>query len=158
MSLIASLVLLTLALLPLPALAWNMPTHMLSAAIAYQLLRQESAPTIEKVRTVLEKHPWYTNQWQARLQEVSVADRNMVLFTQAVRWADDVRRRDKQYHRAPWHYINLPFKPEGQPASVQVREPGRVNILTAMAENELVMTKEAMRNEGQSRLLGSFDL
>jgi hypothetical protein len=34
--LIASLVLLALAVLPLPALAWNIPGHMLSGAIAYQ--------------------------------------------------------------------------------------------------------------------------
>jgi S1/P1 Nuclease len=30
----------------------------------------------------------------------------------------------------------LAFKPEGQPESVQIRDPERVNILTAMAENE----------------------
>ena len=55
---------------------------------------------------------------------------------QAARWADDIRTNDKQQHRALWHYINWPFKPEGQPASVQTRDPDRVNILTAMAENE----------------------
>ena len=35
---------------------------MLSAAIAYQVLRQENPPTIEKVKTLLEKHPWHANQ------------------------------------------------------------------------------------------------
>ena len=69
----------------------------------------------------------------------SVADHSLVLFMQAARWADDVRMTDKQYHRALWHYINWPFKPEGQPASVQTKEPEPVNILTAMAENEGVM-------------------
>ena len=91
MSLVASLVLLTLAVLPLPASAWNIPGHMLSAAIAYQVLLQENPPTIEKVKAVLEKHPWHANQWQARLQDVPVADRDMVLFMQAARWADDIR-------------------------------------------------------------------
>jgi hypothetical protein len=57
-SLVVSLVVLTLAVLPLPASAWNIPGHMLSAAIAYQVLQQENPPTIEKVRVVLEKHPW----------------------------------------------------------------------------------------------------
>ena len=61
---------------------------------------------------------------------------------QAARWPDDVRRTDKQYHRALWHYINLPFKPEGQPDSVQIREPEPVNILTAMAENESMVKNE----------------
>jgi hypothetical protein len=40
---------------------------MLSAIIAYQVLRQENPQSIEKVKAVLEKHPWYTNQWQASI-------------------------------------------------------------------------------------------
>ena len=129
-------------MLPLPASAWNIPGHMLSAAITYQVLRQENPPTIEKVKAVLEKHPWYANQWQARLQDVPVAERDQVLFMQAARWADDIRTQDKAQNRPPWHYINLPFKPEGQPANVQVRNPEPVNILTALAENESVVNSE----------------
>jgi hypothetical protein len=41
-----------------------------------------------------------------------------------------------------WHYINWPFKPDGQPASVQIREPEPVNILTAMAYNESVVKNQ----------------
>jgi hypothetical protein len=66
----------------------------------------------------------------------------MVLFMQAARWADDIRANDKQQHRAPSHYINWPFKPDGQPASVQTREPESVNILTAMAENQRIVANE----------------
>ena len=140
--LLAFVVVITVTALPIPASAWNIPGHMLSGIIAYQVLQQENPQTIEKVKAVLEKHPWYANQWQARLQDVPVADRDLVLFMQAARWADDIRIRDKQHHRGPWHYINLPFKPEGQPASVQIREPEPVNILTAMAENESVVKNE----------------
>jgi hypothetical protein len=57
---------------------------------------------------------------------------------QAPRWADDIRMRDMQHHRGPWHYINWRFKPEG-PASVQTSGPEPVNILTAFAENESVV-------------------
>jgi hypothetical protein len=78
---------------------------------------------------------------QARLQDVLVADHDLVLFMQA-RWADDIRTNDKQQHRALWHYINWLFKPEGQPVSVQIRDPERVNILTAMAENESVVKNQ----------------
>ena len=63
---------------------------MLSAAIAYQVLRQENPPTIEKVKAALEKHPRCAKQWQARLQDVPAADHGLVLFMQAARWADDV--------------------------------------------------------------------
>ena len=91
---------------------------------------------------MLEKHPRYTNQWQARLQDVPTADHGLALFMQAARWADDIRTNDKQQHRALWHYINLPFKPDGQPPSVQTREPEAVNILTAMAENQRIVANE----------------
>src|SRR5262245_33001216 len=134
--------LVTMSLAEPPALAWNIPGHMLSGAIAYQVLQQESPQTIDKVKAVLEKHPWYANQWQARLQDVPVADHSLVLFMQATRWADDIRTNDKQQHRALWHYINWPFKPDGQPASIQTKEPEPANILTAMAENERIVRNE----------------
>jgi hypothetical protein len=95
-SLVASLVLLTLAVLPLPASAWNIPGHMLSGIIAYQVLRQENPETIEKVKALLEKHPWYAHQWQARLQDVPVADRDLMLFMQTARWAHDIRIQDNR--------------------------------------------------------------
>jgi S1/P1 Nuclease len=154
-SLIASFVLLALAVLPLPALAWNIPGHMLSAAITYQVLQQENQPTIEKVRAVLEKHPWHASQWQARLQDVPVADHGLVLFMQAARWPDDIRTQDKTQNRPAWHYINLPFNPEGQPASVQIRDPEPVNILTALAENERVVRNENDPKQRPLRLRGS---
>jgi len=109
---------------------------MLSGAITYQVLQHQKPQTIEKIKAVLEKHPWYTNQWQARLQDVPIADHGLVPFMQATMWADDIRTNDKQQHRALWHYINWPFKPDGQPPSIQTREPEAVNILTAMAENQ----------------------
>jgi hypothetical protein len=65
-----------------------------------------------------------------------------MLFMQAARWADDIHTRDKQYHRGPWHYVNWPFRPEGQPPTVQIREPESVNILTALAENENVVKND----------------
>jgi parallel beta-helix repeat protein len=52
--LIALLFLLTLAVLPLPVSAWNIPGHMLSGIIAYQVLGQENPPTIERVKSVQE--------------------------------------------------------------------------------------------------------
>ena len=51
----------TISLAASPASAWNIPGHMLSATITYQVLLQERPQTIEKVKAVLEKHPWYAN-------------------------------------------------------------------------------------------------
>jgi hypothetical protein len=128
---------------------------MLTGIIAYQILQQEKPQTIEKVKAVLQKHPSYTNQWQARLQDVSAGDRDMVLFMQAARWGDDIRSNDKQQHRALWHYINWPFKPDGQPPTVQTREPDAVNILTAMAENQRIWQARTMLIERPLHLRGS---
>ena len=44
--------------LAVPVKAWNVPGHMLGAT-AYQVLRQECPQSIEKVKAVLEKYPWY---------------------------------------------------------------------------------------------------
>jgi hypothetical protein len=44
-------------ILPLHASAWNIPGHMLSGAMAYQVLRQDSPTTIPAVRSLLEKIP-----------------------------------------------------------------------------------------------------
>jgi S1/P1 Nuclease len=149
---------LILSLLAGHAYAWNIPGHMLSGAIAYQLLHHESPQTIEKTKAVLEKHPWYSNQWQARLQDAPFADHSLILFMQAARWPDDVRSQDKQYHRGFWHYINWAFKPEGQPASVQIRGAEPVNILTALAENEHIVRKEKDSERGAIALSWLFHL
>ena len=60
------------------------------------------------------------------------------------------RTNDKQQHRALWHYINWPFKPEGQPATVQTREPEPVNILTVMADNQRIVKNE---NEAERKAI-----
>jgi hypothetical protein len=98
-SLVAFLVLLALAVLPLSASAWNIPGHMLSGIIAYQILQQENPQTIAKVKVMLEKHPWYANQWRTRLPDVPTAERDQVLFMQAARWADDIRIQDKTQNK-----------------------------------------------------------
>jgi hypothetical protein len=103
---------------------------MLSATIAYEILQQESPPTVGKVKAVLAQHPWQFSRWQNSLAPFAGAGRDMMLFMLASRWADDIRANDKAHHRGPWHYVNLPFKPSGQPAHVQVKPPGIPNILT----------------------------
>jgi hypothetical protein len=70
---LACLTAIAVSVLPRPASAWNIPGHMLSDAIAYQVLQQENPQTVEKVKAALEKHPRYANQWQTGLQDVHVA-------------------------------------------------------------------------------------
>jgi hypothetical protein len=47
------------------------------------------------------------------------------------RWPDDIRGTPQD--RPKWHYINYPFKPPGEPASVHA--PDKDNIVQAFADN-----------------------
>ena len=139
LSLSFTLVLTTLVALPFHVSAWNIPGHMLSGAIAYQILQRESPATIATVKTMLEKHPWYETRWKTQLEKLPESERDEILFMLAPRWADDIRTRDKAEHRGPWHYINLPFKPDGEPESVKTKPPETITILTAITENERIV-------------------
>src|SRR6185295_2416528 len=59
-----------------------------------------------------------------------------MLFMMAARWADDIRTQAKLQREVVWHFINWPFKPEGEPDSINPLRPRPNNILTAIAENE----------------------
>ena len=125
--------------LPFNALAWNIPGHMLSGAIAYQILQRENPSAIVKVRSILEKNPWYETRWKAQLEKLPEAQHDEMLFILAARWADDIRTWDKAESRLPWHYVDFPFKPEGEPAGIQAIQPPQGNILTAIAENTRIL-------------------
>ena len=124
---------------PFYSFAWNIPGHMLSGAIAYQILQRENPATIPSVRSVLEKNPWYETRWKPQLEKLSESERDEMLFMLAARWADDVRTQDPAQSHLPWHYVDFPFKPDGEPASIQIIEPPQENILTAIAENERIV-------------------
>jgi hypothetical protein len=112
---------------------------MLSGAIAYQILQRENPSIIPPVRSVLEKNPWYETRWKSYLEKLPGSERDEMLFMLAARWADDISTLDKAESRLPWHYIDFPFKPEGEPANIQVMQPPQENILTAIAVNERVL-------------------
>ena len=125
--------------LPLAALAWNIPGHMLSGAIAYQILQRESSGAIPTARAILEKNPWYEILWKAQLEKQAEIDRDEMLFMLAARWADDLITQDPTESHLSWHYIDFPFKPEGEPASIQIIPPPQENILTAIPENRRIV-------------------
>jgi hypothetical protein len=116
------------------ALAWNAAGHQVSGAIAYQVLQKESPQTVAKVLAVLRGLPDFEKMWGKKLTAAPEAERDELLFMLATRWADDIRGRP-QYDHPKWHYINFPFKPEGQPDSVQPLTPDPVNILEGFQIN-----------------------
>jgi hypothetical protein len=123
--------------------AWNRPGHMVTGAIAYQVLKQESdVQTITRAAALLRKHPEF-GRWEKRMQDVPEADHDQFLFMQAARWADDARDNpafyppDAQYDKI--HYINFPYKPKGQPDDVKTAPPDDLNILRGFADKVAIL-------------------
>src|SRR5437016_5830022 len=124
-------------MLPEPAFAWNKGGHMVSGAVAYAVLKQESPKTAARVVAILKEHPQYESTWLPRINAMINADetdKEMMLFMQAARWPDNARANE-EFHHMHWHFINLPYKPEGQPEHVQTKPPDHDNILRAYEHN-----------------------
>jgi hypothetical protein len=96
------------------ALAWNIPTHMITGSIAHEIIRRENPSAVANVTAILEHRSWYVTRWQIQLSKLPQPERNEMLFMLAARWADDIRTQDRAQRRGLWHYINFPFKPEGE--------------------------------------------
>jgi len=75
--------------------AWNTPTHMMTGAIAYRILENESPRTVSVIKTLLEKHPWYVDHWLDDLEKLPESQRGEMLFMLAARWADDIACRNE---------------------------------------------------------------
>lgn len=124
-----------LLLLGSPALAWTKAGHMVTGAIAYDVLKQDSTETLAAAVKLLKAHPQYARLWKKDVEKLPEADRDRFLFMMAGRWADDIRQ-NPDYDRPTWHYVNIPLKPAGQPDSVTVPDaPPPDNLLTAFEYN-----------------------
>jgi hypothetical protein len=117
-----------------PGLGWNKAGHMVTGAIAYQVLKQENEKTIPKVIALLKQHPDFKS-WdkQADSLQLAGAERNLYFFMKAARWADDARDNPAFYppdlHYDRLHYINYPYRPKDEPDSVKTSSPDDINIL-----------------------------
>ncbi len=100
-----------------PAPAWNKAGHMAVGAIAYEVLKQDSPNSLQRAITLLKSHPSYERMWKPELANVKPEERDLYLFMLAGKWADEIRG-NKEFDRPQWHYINYPFKPEGQPETL----------------------------------------
>jgi hypothetical protein len=96
---------------------------MVSGAIAYDALRKEWPEIIPKVAALLKQPPDYEAYWAEKLNDAPEELRDKYLFMLAARRADDVRGTPADH--PSWHYIDLPFKPAGQPASVYTKPPSK---------------------------------
>jgi hypothetical protein len=117
-----------------PSSAWNRAGHMATGAIAYDELMRGAPATLARVVAILRQHPQYESRWKPQMAGMSEQDQERFLFMQAARWPDDIRG-DKAFDHPLWHYIDYPYKPHGQPASVATLPPAAENLVTAFQQN-----------------------
>lgn len=121
-----------------PAFGWNKAGHMLTGAIAYQKLKADGdEQAIMRVVALLKQHPEHA-RWDKAMQKLGKDDQPLYFFMQAARWPDDARDDPAFYppdaHLDKIHYINLPYKPKGQPDSVKIKAPDDLNIFRGYAD------------------------
>lgn len=77
----------------------------------------------------------------------------------AARWPDDIRGND-QFDRPTWHYVNLPYEPDGGSAvaAAPPDDPGEENIFTAFQENLNIIQSAASDSSKAIALCWMFHL
>jgi hypothetical protein len=136
------------------SLAWNKPGHMVSGAIAYAELQHTNPQILVRVVTALKTHPHFETTWMPRLQRLGLflEEQELYLFMFAARWSDDIRG-DPALDHEMWHYINLPYKPEEQPATVHTVDPPAENILSAYQNSLDTLRSSASTTADKARAL-----
>jgi hypothetical protein len=110
---------------------------MVTAAIAYDVLKRDNPRTIPKALALLAQHPPHPpnpDVLRARIESVPAAGRDRYPFMVVARWADDVRNQPK-YHEGPWHYVNFPVVAKADEATFSPPQPAGPSILTALTKN-----------------------
>jgi hypothetical protein len=135
----------------LPALAWNGTGHRVCAAITYDHLTPKARARVDEL---LQHHPDYATLL-TRDSPPNPEARARAAFLAAATWPDIIRSDNRFYddtkpdaqptpalpgfpdmkRHTNWHYIDLPYSPEGVPA--QVEPPP-----TALSELERILGKE----------------
>jgi len=141
-----------------PAHAWNRAGHMVSGGIAYRVLAKQSPQTLARAIHLFKQHP-ARDEWYKRFENVEPVEQDLLLFMMAARWADDMRDQPDFGKYDPWHYINLPYTPEGQPATIKPLPPADINILWAFDTNlALMRSKESTTADKAVALCWLFHL
>lgn len=138
--------LLLFAALATSAFAWNKPGHMLTGSIAYLELKATVPQSVAKAVELLKQHPDYRRWEKAAQDQRMTADQiEEYLFMMAARWPDDARGTPE--HRGNWHYVNLPYTPDGT-AGANVPADPKGELLKQLPAN-LAVVKDGGRPKAE---------
>jgi hypothetical protein len=163
MKLTQAVLALALAVAAAPALAWDDVGHMTVAAIAYDRLTPAARG---RAAALLKLNPQYQDWRAVAMGE----DEDRVAFLMAAAWPDFIKRSggfdddgevpkgpdaarntgygDKLMHKY-WHYVDLPFSPDGTPLAA-TRTPN--------AQTQIAIFSQTLRMSAADAALRSYDL
>ena len=135
MTVLVRLLVLAVLCAPAAALAWSMGGHRVTGVMAARDLAARSPQTITAIETLMQAHP-AAAVIALRVDEAGADPRarSERLFAEMAQWPDEVRSGPfRQYHRADWHTIGLPYVlPD---FTAEPRAPNADNLQWALAEN-----------------------
>ncbi len=101
-----------------PASAWDHPSHMATAAIAFAEIERLRPDLIEPIGLMLMKHPDPAPFWVAASGATDGRERARRMFIEAARWPDDSKGTNND--RLSWHSARYPIIAED--ASQETRD------------------------------------
>ena len=99
--------------------AFDHPAHMMSAAIAFEEIKQSKPELVEKLEVLFMKHPDTSPFWVAA-GDAKGAERAKRMFIEGARWADDTKGtiHDRPtWHSARWAIVAEDAPPEAKAAA-----------------------------------------
>ena len=99
--------------------AWDHPSHMTTAAIAFREIERSKPELIEKLEVLFMKHPDTSPFWVAA-GDSRGAERAKRMFIEGARWADDTKGtiHDRPtWHTARWAVVAKDAPPEAKAAA-----------------------------------------
>jgi len=130
---------------------------MVMGGIAFDYLQHSAPATAARVVAILRQHPQYESRWKPQLLDMGEEDQARFLFMLAARWPDDIRG-DSAFDHPLWHYVNYPYRPSEQPASLPGPAPAAEDIVTAFQRNVALVKSAAPDPEKAVALCWIFHL
>lgn len=87
--------------------AWDHPSHMITAAIAFEEIERLRPELMERIGLMLMKHPDPAPFWVAATDADSNLERARRMFIEGARWPDDAKGTNSD--RLSWHTARFPI-------------------------------------------------
>lgn len=116
--------------------AWDHPSHMMTAAIAFMEIERAQPKLVEKLDLLFMAHPDTSPFWVAA-GDSRGKERAKRMFIEGARWADDTK--GTIHDRSTWHTARWPIVAENSPPEAKAAAEARLGRPAGQALEALVM-------------------